>query len=639
MKWVIWAWVLGCNAPIPAADEAPHQEDKHEATDHEGTSAPNAHGADVGEVPDDKSPAPEVMSEGVAAVYELGFEQAHGHLVDVDMRIDPEGAEALVVYMPAWTPGSYLIREYAQNIQTITATDGEGLVIPMVKQDKLSWTIDVGDAEEVRVLYTLYGRTMSVRTNHVESEFAVLNGAPTFLLVDGRLSRPHEVRFSPPSSWTDVATALPPHESGAPHHYVASDADQLIDCPVLLGDLDRHTFDVGGLPHQLINLGEDDTWDGDRSVEDVAAIVEEAARLWGALPYEQYQFLNVLMNGGGGLEHMDSTLMMASPDLMSSEVSYKKWLGLVSHEFFHVWNVKRFRPAGLGPFEYREEVYTPSLWVAEGWTSYYDDLLLVRAGLLTESEHLGRLSDTLTAVRARPGRYVQALSEASHDAWIKFYRPNENSANTSVSYYRKGSLVAWLLDAEIRRNTDGRASLDDVLRLGWTRHGEHGYTEEQLRQLISEVAGRDLTEWLHARVDQPGALDLEPALEWWGLTLTPTLPDGPWTGLTSNPVSRVRRDSPAWEAGFQVGDEILGLDGERVTGSLDAALGEREAGDVVEVLYARRGRLATREVTLGEPPPSAWTLAVSPKRTTRQAQRVKAWYRPATGAVRVRPSP
>ena len=392
---------------------------------------------------------------------------------------------------------------------------------------------------------------------------------------------------------------------------------------------------MAGRTHVLVNEGEAGVWDGARSARDVEKIVRAADRLWGGLPYDRYVFLNVLGGSGGGLEHANSTLMMAGRWGTRTERDYRRWLGLVSHEYFHAWNVKRLRPVELGPFDYEDEVYTTGLWIAEGFTDYYGDLQLRRAGLGSRDDYLSDLSGQIQQLQTTPGRLVQPVAQASYDAWIRQYRPDENSPNVAISYYTKGSVVAFLLDARIRRATDGARSLDDVMRLAYQRYGgPRGFTQEEFRRLASEVAGVDLAAWFARAVDSTEELDYTEALEWFGLRFKPAQPrqDKGWLGAETRTdggrvmVTRVTRATPAFDAGLNVDDEILAIDDLRLRpGALDGRLERYRPGDKVVVLVARREQLRRIEVTLGTEPADAWKLEAHPDATPAQQARLEAW--------------
>jgi predicted metalloprotease with PDZ domain len=332
--------------------------------------------------------------------------------------------------------------------------------------------------------------------------------------------------------------------------------------------------------------------------------------------------------------------MMTSRWSTRSRSGYVGWLGLVAHEYFHAWNVKRLRPVELGPFDYEHEVYTTGLWMAEGVTSYYADLLLARAGLTTRDEFLRSTSAVIRQVQTTPGRLVQPVDAASYDAWIKSYRPDENSINTSVSYYTKGQVIGLLLDARVRAATGGARSLDDVMRLAYERFaGDRGFSSDELVATAGEVAGVDLTDWFATALSTTDELDYDELLEWFGLRFRPPQPrtdgNGPtpgWLGLGTRTVdgrllvTQVRRDTPGHEAGVNVEDEILALDDYRVPpDGLNARLARYRAGDRISLLVARRDRLVQLEITLGAEPLDGWTLQIDPNATPVQAGRLSGW--------------
>ena len=593
--------------------------------------------------------SPALAQESIA--YRLTFPAASNHYLDVEASF-PAGEESVEVMMAVWTPGSYLVREYARHIEGLEASTKTGEPLEVAKTRKNRWRIAAAGEDTVVVRYRLYAREMTVRTNWVEADFAILNGAPTFLtLVDGG-DRPHDVKLDLPDGWQGSWTAMPAHPDGGANHYRAEDFDMLVDSPIYAGSPTVHEFEVDGKMHYLVNHGEGDVWDGERSAAAVRAIVEEALAFWGELPYERYVFLNMLVESGGGLEHKDSTLMMTSRWRARVPEQYRRWLGLVSHEYFHAWNVKRLRPKALGPFDYENEVYTKSLWVAEGVTSYFDDLLLKRSGLYTQKQYLKTLSRQIESLQTTPGRTVRPVEEASYDSWIKQYRRDENSPNSTISYYTKGAIVAFLLDAEIRRATDGAKSMDDMMRMGFELYaGETGYTPLEFRALASEIAGKDLSTWFETALETTDELDYAPALEWYGLKFKDPdakkeeeddddddddddAPTPGWLGAeTRNStgrlvVSRVERGTPAYEHGLNVGDEILAIDDYRVeAGEWSDRLKQYVPGDHVELLIARRDRLRRLPVELGEEPKDRWQLEIVKTATAAQRQHLEAWLK------------
>ena len=364
---------------------------------------------------------------------------------------------------------------------------------------------------------------MSVRTNWIESDFAFVNGAPTFLTLAGEPRRPHEVSIVPASGWTRSITALEPAvrpkpDTTAPHTYSAPDYDTLVDSPILIGNPELYEFSVDGVPHVLANAGDTTFFDSSRVVKDLEAIVRAHKEFWGSFPYQRYVFINLLTEGGGGLEHARSSVLMGSRWATRTRKAHLRWLELASHELFHAWNVKRLRPIELGPFDYEREVFTPSLWVVEGITDYYGDVLVLRAGRSSAQEFLDSLSDKIEELQTTPGRAVRSVTQASMDAWIKLYRPDENTPNTAISYYTKGAVVAFLLDAKIRRATGGRRSLDEVMREAYARYSAtHGFTPDEFRVLTEHVAGIDLGAFWRTAIESTEELDYSEALEVFGL--------------------------------------------------------------------------------------------------------------------------
>lgn len=576
-----------------------------------------------------------VIQSGDLPIYTMGFEDAHAHMIDVEL-VFPDGVESSgELMMAVWTPGSYLVREYSRNVEGVEAFDVNGESIEVEKTSKNRWHI--GGARRVR--YRLYARDLSVQNNFVDASMAVLNGAPTYLVDPAHLDRPSAVFLDLPDRWPVSVTQLDAHPDGAANHFVGLDFDALIDAPILAGDVQSHAFDVNGVAHTLANIGESGVWDGPRSADDVERIVQEQADFWGLIPYARYDFLNVIAQARGGLEHKASTLMLTSRWKTHSREDYVGWLGLVSHEFFHTWNVKRLRPEALGPFDYETEVYTPDLWIAEGLTSYYDDLILRRAGLMTHAEYLQAISKAIDSVQTTEGRHVRSLQEASFDAWIKHYRPDENLGNTSISYYRKGAVVGFLLDAEIRRVTTGTASLDDVMRLMYQRHsGDGGYASADFLAAVDEVAGESFAAWFAAYVEGTSELDYAPALAWYGLAFPEVKPakegDDPapgWLGVraSGNPivVHQVDRSTPAWDAGINVDDELIAFGKFRIS-SLDQALATHAPGSEVELLISRRGQLQRLSVVLAEAPAQKWILSVAEQANGGQGSHLRAWLGP-----------
>lgn len=572
--------------------------------------------------------------------YTVGFPAPQTHYMEVTATVPTERRADVELMMAVWTPGSYLVREYERNVEGISASAPDGRPLAVVKSDKNRWRVTTGGSSTVTVKYRVYGHEMSVRTNWIEAGFALVNGAPTFLTLADRTTRAHEVVITPAAGWAKSLTALP-GMPGGPHRYRAPDFDTLTDSPIVIGNPAVYEFTVDDKKHYLVNEGEGGVFDGARAAKDLEAIVREYRRMWGFLPYDRYLFLNLLTESGGGLEHKNSTVLMGTRWATRTRRAYNAWLDLASHEFFHVWNIKRLRPVELGPFDYENENHTRSLWIAEGVTDYYADLTLHRAGLITRDEYLDSLSDKIEELQTTPGRLVQSAEMASFDAWIKYYRPDENSINTSISYYTKGSVVALLLDARVRKATNGARSLDDVMKAAYEKYsGARGYTADEFRAVVEQVAGVSLKAFWDQAVTGTEELDYKEALETLGLRFRSVAvpaerPGKPWLGINTRNdagrlvVSQVRRNTPALAAGLNVDDEILAIDDYRVRADrLDNRLEQYKPGDKVTLLVARREQLLRLELTLGTEPPRSWRLEVNPSANDAQQSGRGRWLNP-----------
>jgi predicted metalloprotease with PDZ domain len=566
--------------------------------------------------------------------YTLSFPAAHTHYMEVEAVYPTDGRAQVELFMAVWTPGSYLIREYQRHVENIAAR-GPGGALSIQKSAKNRWRVETGGAQTVTVTYRVYGREMTVRNNWIEQSFAMLNGAPTFISLVGGLARPHEVRIELPSQWQASATALMP-VSGQAHAYRAEDFDTLVDSPIILGNPVQREFTVAGKRHVTVFEGDTKLFDLDRATADTQKIVEAGGQVMGGrFDYPHYYALNMIVDTGGGLEHKNSFLIMAGRFTTRTRRAYLNYLGLVAHEHFHVWNIKRLRPIELGPFDYENENYTKALWIAEGFTDYYAGLLVKRPGISTRDEFFDELSGHIEAVQTTPGRLVTSADMSSFDTWIKQYRPDENTPNTTVNYYPKGAVTAFLLDARIRKATAGARSLDDAMRLAYERYsGAKGYTMEQFYQAMSDSAGVNLRDWFAKTAESTAELDYTEALDWFGLRFRPvdTRNQRAWLGATTRNdagrliVSQVRRETPVHAAGLNVDDEILAIDDVRVRADgLVGRLDQYRPGDKVSILVARRDRLMRLDVTLGAEPGRAWRLEPAPNATDEQKKRLAAW--------------
>jgi predicted metalloprotease with PDZ domain len=568
--------------------------------------------------------------------YLVTFTAPQTHYLEVEAVVPVDGRPHVELMMPVWIPGSYMVREFARHVEGFTARDGQGRVLPVDKTRKNRWRVTTGTTPIITVRYRLYARELSVRTNWVDDSFAVINGAATFVTLVEQAARPHDVRIVLPSAWKQSMTGLRSVPDGQAHHYRAPDFDSLVDSPIVAGNFAVYRFVVEGKDHYLVNIGDSSGWDSDRAVSDLEKMVREVFKLWRELPYDKYLFLNVISEASGALEHKNSTIMMSGRLSTTTRVAYLTWLSQACHELFHAWNVKRLRPIELGPFDYENENYTESLWIAEGFTDYYADLLLQRAGLTSREEYLQALSSTIESLQATPGRLVQAVNRASFDAWIKYYRPDENSANTSISYYTKGTVLAFLLDAKIRRGTEDARSLDDLMRLAYQRYsGPKGYTPEDFKNLVVEIIGspRGVREWFASAVESAAELDYREVLDWFGLEFRETS-FGPRASLsvtTRNDngrlmVTAVGHDGPPSLTGLEVDDEIVAIGESRVRPSqLESRLAQYQPGTSVTVLIARRDQLLRLNIVLGSETRRRWMLEMRRDATSEQLAHLNSW--------------
>lgn len=513
--------------------------------------------------------------------YAVEAADLHAHLFRVTLTI-AQPAAGQRVSLPVWIPGSYLVREFAKNLQRLTAAQ-DGRPVALRQLDKCSWEAANTTGAALVLSYEVYALDNSVRTAWLDASRGFFNGTSLCLRVHGQESAAHSlaVAASPAMAAWSVATGLTPRKVNRRGFgiYHAANYDELVDCPVEMGKFWSGEFKAAGVPHRLVVAGATEAFNGERLLADTRRICEAAIRFWherpgaasGRPPHKNYLFmLNAVDDSYGGLEHRNSTALIASrkdlPRLGEAGTSegYTTLLGLISHEYFHTWNVKRLRPAEFAHYDYQQENYTRLLWFFEGFTSYYDDLLLRRAGLLDDAAYLKLLNKTINQVLQTPGRHIQAVAQSSQDAWIKYYRQDENTPNATVSYYTKGALVALCFDLTLR--AEGRTTLDAVMRGLWQRCKAGPMTEADFAAVLLALGGRAYTReidaWVHGTADLPlrelllkhGVAVMEdPAQLQQRLGLRATE-----TGAIL--VKTVLRGGAAEQAGFAPNDEWLGVE-------------------------------------------------------------------------------
>jgi predicted metalloprotease with PDZ domain len=456
-------------------------------------------------------------------VHTVRFPEPARHAAEVEATFPTAGQASLELMMPVWSPGYYRVEDYARRIRGLAARAPDGTALAVERPRENRWRIATGGHPEVTVSYRLDCEQRSVTTNWVAADLVVLNGAATFLTTAGQAGRAHEVRLVLPPTCRRSMSAMAPAPDGRPDHYRAEDYDTLVDSPIVAGDLSTHEFEVDGSRHILVDVGDLGPWDGRAAAADLEKIVAETRRFWGFLPFRRYLFLNLFRPGRGGLEHRDCALLSAATPKAGSPQRPYRWLSFVSHEYFHAFNVKRLRPIELGPFDYETPPRTGSLWISEGLTTYFGDLIIVRAGLGTPADLLGSLSSSIGQLQSSPGRLAQTLEQSSLDVWGSGVSGVGRDPATKVSYYVKGPVVGFLLDARIRRATGDERGLEDVMRLAYRRYsGRRGFTAGEFRATAEEVAGVDLADWFRRAVSSTEELDYAEALDWFGLQFAPS---------------------------------------------------------------------------------------------------------------------
>jgi predicted metalloprotease with PDZ domain len=562
------------------------------------------------------------------------------HLYQVTLTI-PQPQAAQRVSLPAWIPGSYMLREFARHLQKLAARqDGKPVAVHQV--DKATWQVECMPSSPLVLTYEVYAFDNSVRTAWLDVQRGFFNGTSLCLRVHGQAQEPHELELVPPRDFPhwEAATGLEPLKTGKRGFgtYQAADYDELVDCPVELGGFFSAEFRAGGVPHRMVIAGAPASFDGDRLVADMQKICDAQIRFWHdrkRAPFKTYLFmLNAVDDGYGGLEHRNSTALIASrrdlPRVGEARMTdgYVTLLGLISHEYFHTWNVKRLRPAEFAHFDYAAENYTQLLWFFEGFTSYYDDLLLRRCGLIDDATYLKLLTKTANQVLQTPGREVQSVAQASFDAWVKYYRQDENTANATVSYYTKGALVALCLDLLLRQ--EGNTDLDQVMRALWTRCKGGPMAEADLAAVLKELGGRAFTRELAAWVHGTRELPIKELLEAHGISVMEEpaqLQQRLGVRVTETQgvvLKNVLRGGAAEQAGFAANDEWVGVE---VAGAawrmakLDDLLLYAGSHRKVTALVSRDRRLLRLELALPAGV-TTWRLVL------RDAARAQTWLGP-----------
>lgn len=568
--------------------------------------------------------------------YQVAMPQPKTHLFEVTLQVEGWQKPWLDLHMAVWTPGSYLVREYAKQVQDLQAQiKGKEGVLSSSKKSKNHWRVKTEGNENITVFYRVFANELSVRTNHLDNTHGYFNGAALFFFLPGLKQQPTQIKIILPKSDWQITTTLPKVE-GKDNTFLAPDFDTLVDSPFEIGKQQIYNFEVLGKSHQLAIWGKGNI-DAYKVIKDTKKIIEVEAKLYSGLPYEHYLFLlHLSASGFGGLEHKESCSLNYSRFGFRAKDKYDRFMQLVAHEFFHLWNVKRIRPYALEKFDYEQENYTTSLWFCEGVTSYYDLLIPLWAGVYDRKTYLASLSKDINRFLTTPGRKVQSLSESSFDAWIKLYRRDANSDNSQISYYLKGEMLSLLLDLLIRAHHNNKRSLNDVMLHMWQQFGkdEIGFTPQQLKEVIASVADTDLTTFFNFYLDGTEELPFNQYLEPFGLKVSGSKAKEPvpYLGINLNEnngpatIKFVEIGSPASLAGLDTGDELLAIDGFKITAEqLSDRLKDYQPGDSINVSVFHSEELINYQVKLTESIPNRYQIKPIKSPTKEQKKLLAGW--------------
>jgi predicted metalloprotease with PDZ domain len=563
----------------------------------------------------------QISARGVEIDYTVQIRNPISHLYDVEISIKGIREPSVSVSMPAWTPGAYRIENYARNVQDFRAFNARNQQLPWEQTDKQTWRIAKQPADDVQVRYQVFSALLT-------DQMADLAPPATFMYVVGQKHVACTVKYNAPSGWK-IYTGLEKRAD----RYFASDYDIFIDAPAFIGDFKVLEFETGGARHYLVFSKRDISLSAPQVTSDVQDIVEAAARMFGGLPYKQYFFLfKVQAQAANSVEHLNSTRITVGENDFVTQSSYRQVLATVSHEFFHLWNVKRIRPAVLGPFDYTREVHTRLLWMFEGITSYYGDLMLLRAGIDIPQEYLSRMAVVIDSHEHSPGRHLMSAEEASWNTWTR----SDNADNNTISYYTKGELIGLLLDIEIRARTKNQKSLDDVMRYLMQTYANNGigFPEDGFLKAVETVAGSDFHEFFEAVVQGRKELDYNRYLRQAGLSVEVQLQPGSiYLGIEFEPgesglprIRRVAANSPAERAKLDAGDVLVAMNDERVSfENFRSRLHSHAIGETLKLTVLRNQRLVNVNIVPVEFQDVRWQLNEMVRSTPQQLEIRNAW--------------
>ena len=543
--------------------------------------------------------------------YQLRMPKPQNHYFEVEMTLADFKEKQLDIKMPVWAPGSYLVREFSKNVNLVKAFDEKGKELKVQKKNKNTWSILTDGIKKIKVKYEVYSFELSVRTPFLDLTHGFVSGSGIFMYLDGHKDKKGTVEVFPHSTFKTITTALPKAaisiQKDDSQTFEFSNYDQLVDCPIEIGNQTVFDFTASGVKHTVAMYGEA-YYDVASLKVDMAKIVEAETVVFGVNPNKEYTFIiHNVVDGQGGLEHANSCVLSVNRWTYGG-TEYRNFLNLVAHEYFHLWNVKRIRPIELGPFDYDQENYTTLLWVMEGFTSYYDELILRRAGYYTKEEMLGKIQSAVSYVEGSVGSRVQPVAHASFDAWIKAYRPTENSANTSMTYYSRGTILAAVFDALIISNSKGKQCLDHFMKHLYQKFYielNRGFTETEFKEELEKFTGKNLDDYFKKYINGTEIIPYAEIFDKVGVSVKDITSFKPSFGATVREengkvmVKGIRTGSCAEDAGISVGDEIVGCNGFRVDqGMLEGMMNGLNTSETAELLIAREEKLFSVKVKI-----------------------------------------
>lgn len=578
------------------------------------------------------------MSFGQSIKYNLKMPKPQNHYYVVEMELEGFSKKEIDVKMPVWAPGSYLVREFAKNVDRVKAKDENGNELEVRKTTKSAWNIVKGKAKKVTVEYEVYAFELTVRTSFLDLTHGFVSSAGVFMYVDGYKDSDGTLEVFPHESFGVITTALKEKGEGvtndASKTFVFDNYDQLVDCPIEIGNQEEFTFTAAGVKHNVAMYGFGN-YDIETLKVDMAKVVQGATDIFGENPNKEYTFIiHNVVDGQGGLEHCNSTVLSVNRWTYAGS-KYVDFLKLVAHEYFHLWNVKRIRPVELGPFNYDEENYTSLLWVMEGFTSYYEKLILLREGIYTKDQFVAKMFSSLNYIEGSVGARVQPVSHASFDAWIKAYRPNENSSNTTQSYYSGGSIKAMMLDAMIIKKYNGEKCLDHFLQLLYAKYYKaknRGFSEEEFKAELAGFLGQNMDDFFDKYIDGTEIPDYNAIFSPIGLNVNYTGEAKPAVGISMRDsggktiITNIQSGSAAEDAGLSVNDEIIGVNAMRADkSSLESFFETIDEGTTVNVLFAREDELFSAELTVKLYEQPSFNYSISENAATKKL--IQYWLR------------